>query len=133
MCFHVCGHSCVGHRYVEVHLCGGPRLILESSSVALPLYLLRQGLIEPGAHQSQQVSSQLAPCLYGQRLGLQVRCPVNLAIRGVCASDLPTSCLMQELQLPRHLPTPAFSVSGRTYLPSLTSQRTRSYSQLFFL
>lgn len=127
---HVCGYTCTyGCICVEAQ-----GWYWKSSSVVLPLYSFKTGsLAEPGAHQSQQVSSQFAPeipCLHLQRLELQAGYHVNLAFTwGSGHLNFPSSCLLARTSAAKPS-SPAFSISGRIYLPK---PETRRRPQLFIL
>lgn len=89
----VCGYSCTcGCICVEAQ-----GWCWKSSSVVVPLYSFETGsLAEPGAHHSQQVSSQLAPGTPASTFrGWSCRLVTMSTwhLHGVQASELPSSCL----------------------------------------
>lgn len=130
---HVCGYTCTyGCICVE-----DQGWYWKSSSVVLPLYSFKTGsLAEPGAHQSQQVSSQFAPEIPlppPSEAGITGRLPCQPGIyMGFGASELPILLLACKNFSCQAIFPCIFYL--REDLPTqFTKPETRSRPQLFIL
>lgn len=129
----VCGYTCTcGCICVEAH-----GWCWKSSSVAVPLYSFETGsLAEPGAHHSQQVSSQLAPGTPASTFrGWSCRLVTMSTwhLHGVQASELPSSCLHVRTSAAKPSSHPCISYLRENLPTQFTKPETRSHPPLFIL
>lgn len=111
MCFHMCGHSCVGTHVHVVHLCGGPGLVLEIFlSCCSTLFFWDRVSLKNGLElstPSKSLASLLqagAPASTFPGWSSRLVVMSTWHLHGVRASELPSSCL--------HVRTPASKPSS---------------------